>query len=401
MASPQTFPIYPINQFSNADVAVRRPREITYFSFDEEHRYRQDDSSMRYYYPPTLPADLSKGFDSFRQLDDTGDDHLDSLLQALVHYEGGKGAKLDTDFVTWRGMMTKIMIVPFSNFDSWEMNATRFQDTIFIEENHQKKLDSRQEQYSQAPVRGAMSQDLMSYWGYKFETISLLDRHWCYTERSTIETRDLAQVSNHAQYCSIVRTGFGKSKMVIGGEVDAVFDTKPQEPGAPVNWVELKTTAELVNEKEVNKYERKLLKFWAQSFLLGVPKIIVGFRDQQGWLRRLEEQETQSIPDKMLKTGRRVWDGQTCITFASAFLEWLKGAITTDGVWRIRKREKSPVLEVFRIEESGTGNILSDVFVEWRTSILPHILAAQQAQTKNEAKPEPTFATSDAPEKPP
>lgn len=401
MAQPQTYPIYPINQFSKADVAVRRPREITYFSFDEEHRYRQDDSSMRFYYPPLLPAELSKGFDSFRQLDDTGDDHLDGLLQALIHYEGEKRAKLETDFVTWRGMMTKIMIVPFSHLDSWEMNATRFQDTIFIEENHQKKLDSRQEQYSQAPVRGAMSQDLMSYWGYKFETISLLERHWCYSERSEVEARDVAQVSNYAQYCSIVRTGLGKTKMVIGGEVDAVFDTKPLELGAPVNWVELKTTAELVNEKEVNKYERKLLKFWAQSFLLGVPKTIVGFRDQQGWLHRLEELETQSIPDKILKTGRKVWDGQTCINFASAFLEWLKATINEDGVWRIRKREKSPVLEVFKLEESGTGNILSDDFVDWRTSKLPNILTARQAQAKDEQGPSTKVPAFNALDKPP
>ncbi|KAK5098808.1 decapping endonuclease targeting mRNA [Lithohypha guttulata] len=359
MSRPNTFSIHPINKFSNLDAAVRRPREITCFSFDEDHKYRQDDSSLRYYYAPLLPADLNKGFDSFRNLDDTADDHLDGLLQALIHYEGEKKAKLDTDFVTWRGMMTKIMIVPFSNLDSWEMNATMFQDTIFIEENHDKKLDNRQEQYGQAPVRGAMSQDLMSYWGYKFEAISLLNQHWCYTDRKDIETRADIQVSNYAQYCSIVRTGFGKSKIVIGGEVDAVKDVKPPEQGVPVNWVELKTTSELVNEKEQTKYERKLLKFWAQSFLLGVPKIIVGFRDQQGWLRRLEELDTQTIPDKILKSSRRLWDGQVCINFASVFLEWLKSTITTEGVWRIRKREKSPVLEVFKLEESGTGNILT------------------------------------------
>lgn len=356
---------------------------------------------MRYYYPPTLPADLSKGFDTFRQLDDTGDDHLDGLLQALIHYEGEKRVKLETDFVTWRGMMTKLMIVPFSNLDSWEMNATKFQGTIFVEENHKKKLDSRSEQYNQAPVRGAMSQDLMSYWGYKFETLSLLDRHWCFTQRSEIERRENASVSNYAQYCSIVRTGFGKSKMIIGGEVDAVFDTKPIGPGAPTNWVELKTSAELVNEKEVTKYERKLLKFWAQSFLLGVPKIIVGFRDQQGFLQRLEELETQTIPDKIMKTGRRLWDGQTCINFASAFLDWLKGNINTDGVWRIRKREKSPVLEVFRLEEGGTGDILSGAFVEWRTSILPTILAAQQAQTSEEARADSRIAVVELDGRPP
>ena len=89
-------------------------------------------------------------------------------------------------------------------------------------------------------------------------------------------------VSNYAQYCSIVRTGFGKLKMVLGGEVDAVMDYKPEDPSVPVNWVELKTTAEVRGEKDQVKLERKLLKFWAQSFLLGVPKIIVGYRTQQG-----------------------------------------------------------------------------------------------------------------------
>ena len=59
-----------------------------------------------------------------------------------------------------------------------------------------------------------------------------------------------------------------------------------------MNWVELKTSAEIRNDRDMLKYERKLLKIWAQSFLLGVPKIVVGFRDPQGILRRLEELET-------------------------------------------------------------------------------------------------------------
>lgn len=69
------------------------------------------------------------------------------------------------------------------------------------------------------------------------------------------------------------------------------------------------------------KYERKLLKFWAQSFLLGVPKIIVGFRDQDGICHSLEELDTASIPGKVLSVGRRSWDGNVCINFTGAFLE--------------------------------------------------------------------------------
>ncbi|KAK5459634.1 decapping endonuclease targeting mRNA [Exophiala xenobiotica] len=262
------------------------------------------------------------------------------------------------------------MVVPYSKLDSWEMNATLFQGTIFIEENHSKKLSSRQEQYSAAARPNAMSQDLMSFWGYKFESISLLPEHWSLTSREHIESREDQVVSNYAQYCSIVRTGLGKIKMIIGGEVDAVLDFKPEDKSQPVNWVELKTTAAVVNEREQIKFERKLLKFWAQSFLLGVPKIVVGYRTPQGMLERIEELETQTIPDKVRQKGKYLWDGQICINFAASFLEWLKGVITEDGVWRIRKREKVPVIEVFKVEETGHGDILSQAFLDWRSEEL-------------------------------
>ena len=109
--------------------------------------------------------------------------------------------------------------------------------------------------------------------------------------------------------------------MVLGGEVDSVWDLKPEDKNEPINWVELKTTAEIESDRDIVKFERKLLKFWAQSFLLGVPKIIVGFRTKDGILRRLEELDTQSIPDRVKASGRNTWDGNICINFAAAFLE--------------------------------------------------------------------------------
>lgn len=88
------------------------------------------------------------------------------------------------------------------------------------------------------------------------------------------------------------------------------------------------------------KYERKLLKFWAQSFLLGVPKIIVGFRDQQGIVHRMEEVDTYTIPSKVKKMGKGTWDGNICINFAAAFLECMcfffggGGLFASESCWR-------------------------------------------------------------------
>jgi len=57
--------------------------------------------------------------------------------------------------------------------------------------------------------------------GYKFETLCLLKQPWDPTPREEIEERESEIVNNSAQYCSVVRTGIGNARIVIGGEVDA------------------------------------------------------------------------------------------------------------------------------------------------------------------------------------
>lgn len=127
--------------------------------------------------------------------------------------------------------------------------------------------------------------------------------------------------------------------MILGGEVDAsrsgfrrycggwrtdqvtVQSARPESADEPIPWIELKTSATIRGERDVLKYERKLLKFWAQSFLLGVPKIIVGFRDDRGILQDLEELQTQEIPSIIQNRGKRTWDGNLCLNFAATFLD--------------------------------------------------------------------------------
>lgn len=49
----------------------------------------------------------------------------------------------------------------------------------------------------------------------------MLPDQWDLTSRDFIENRESMIVNNYAQYCSVVKTGIGKAKMIIGGEVDA------------------------------------------------------------------------------------------------------------------------------------------------------------------------------------
>ena len=66
-----------------------------------------------------------------------------------------------------------------------------------------------------------MRRFLTSIKGYKFETLSTLPAPWAETSREFIENRENEVVNNKAQYCSVVRTGIGKSVLCLGGEVDA------------------------------------------------------------------------------------------------------------------------------------------------------------------------------------
>jgi RAT1-interacting protein len=107
----------------------------------------------------------------------------------------------------------------------------------FLEENHSYKLNSQAKQSQQVSQPGRPSQDMMSFWGkwysgfqmtgmlteegYKFETLCLMPSIWAETSRDYIENRENEIVNNHAQYCSVVKTGIGNTVMVLGGEVDA------------------------------------------------------------------------------------------------------------------------------------------------------------------------------------
>lgn len=72
--------------------------------------------------------------------------------------------------------------------------------------------------------------------------------------------------------CSVVKTKLGEHSLILGAEVDCQTDDKvPNDPAR--NYVELKTSKIITNEREMRNFEKfKLIKFYFQSFLIGVPK---------------------------------------------------------------------------------------------------------------------------------
>lgn len=154
-----------------------------------------------------------------------------------------------------------------------------------------------------------------------------------------------------------------------------VWDCRPGNNDDPINWVELKTSAEMGSERDMVKYERKLLKFWIQSFLLGVPKIIVGFRSANGILQRLEELETKSIPGMVKRRGKGSWDGNVCINFTASFLDCEFDHSLLQNVRLTRQRVKAHCYRRRSMEDSSARESTSNRSVQasgdwpWRHSL--------------------------------
>jgi RAT1-interacting protein len=129
--------------------------------------------------------------------------------------------------------------------------------------------------------------------------------------------------------------------------------------------VELKTFRELNTPRAIATFEeRRLLKFWAQSFLLGVPKIIVGFRSDRNMLVSMQTLETMKIPAQVRERGGSIWDGTICINFTAKFLEFLKGTIVEEGVYGIKFVKGGRSVEVYK---KDAPSFLTEEYVQWKS----------------------------------
>ncbi|VVT48941.1 uncharacterized protein SAPINGB_P002026 [Magnusiomyces paraingens] len=394
--------------------ALRRPKQLLAYSIDKSGEQHIDDyRSLRYfYYPDTSLAgrpQLSSGFSNFVKRDESVPKHLNELLRALTHYEKvhNDGKKVKVDIITYRGVMTKLLVLAqvlknrFGDEDV-TINATYFDGSLLMELDatveQEKNLSRQVNKNDQDKERDQQ----MTYWGYKFESLATLTKPWTQCTREEIESRDKIVVDNISEYCCLVRTGVGKVKMILGAEVDAIYDYNPydkfdlsgennkpseqlfneddKEKDILPHYVELKTTKVILNPRVASTFLLKLLRTWAQCFLIGVPKVVYGFRDDNGYLKSVEEYDTEDLP-KLIASAQYVednkkWNGNECIAFYAAAVEWIKNNIPKEEgqVWRIQYRKGDKDLKLVRVSDFEEEQRLVEAIVEkdfknWRQSL--------------------------------
>ena len=66
------------------------------------------------------------------------------------------------------------------------------------------------------------------------------------------------------------------------------------------------------------------MKWWAQSFLVGIPTVICGYRDDDGVVDKLEE----FAVDKLRKLGEEHWMPGVMMNFCQQFLEFVSSSFS-------------------------------------------------------------------------
>ncbi|KAK6171101.1 hypothetical protein SNE40_019359 [Patella caerulea] len=354
------------HQFDKDFPYFREPREVGSFSQDSNGHCHPDKRQLKYvvHYPnKSVNFNLRKGFKEMIKKDESKLEYIDDLLRWVISEprafvskpivnEGSgheiKLSSLSTDFVCWRGLLTKLLCSPYENRDGWMIAVILFRGTYFL-------CDFETEEKKKQLAKVTERQEEMCYWGWKFEQYVTSDKEGGKPDTSR-------PVNNNEGFCSVVRSRLNNNSLVYGGEVDGIDNTIKHNN----KYVEYKTTRQIESRNQDINFRRfKLIKWWAQSYLVGISKIVCGYRDDQGIVHSLDEFETQKIPDEA-KDLYIPWKPNVCFNFLHQFLNFVKSAITTDNPKIVHILEWSPGHDVVcRRTEDEKYQFLPDWFINW------------------------------------
>ncbi|KAF8313663.1 RAI1-domain-containing protein [Clavulina sp. PMI_390] len=313
----------------------QKPRTLITFSYDSLHELHiGSNEALRYFQSPPPEADLNYRFDHWVHKVETKP-RLDSLLKCLGGSPQAVHASNRPSVVTWRGIMTKILTAPTETREGWELNAMLIGPLLCLEEHiTEAKL--------RAKNKPSMIDRENTYRGYAFES-------WCTRSdadglNGTSSPGWGGDVNTNVQHCHVVKTKLGSVRLIMGGEVDCC---REQYNGETDCLMELKTSVNLKTPIEEHRFEEKLLRFWAQSYLLGIPEVLVGFRGRTGELKTIQSFQTLDIP-RMARENRakrgdmaEIWDAGYALEFAERFLSFLgqemsRSQANPSDVWRLK-----------------------------------------------------------------
>ncbi|XP_026727388.1 decapping and exoribonuclease protein-like [Trichoplusia ni] len=300
-----------------------RPTIIGYIGL-ENLKYARHVGNRRVHY------DLNLHYDKAIHRPADLDVKITELLKFLLEHETRLNFPLETSlrnakFFCYRGLLTCIACTPYENREPWKIVAILHKGNIYLCARDTEEKISRKMNMTERDK-------LFTSWGYKFEQYLLSDE-------PDVEPNPDVPVDENEEFSLVFKTQLNKHTIVFGAEMDGIRCDKtritkpPTELGpegiiqylANKEFIELKTNRHIENGKQENSFRRfKAKKWWCQSFLVGIDKILCGYRDDNGIVEELRICNVGDLPRK----SQRFWNSDVCFNFIDDFLVYVKRCLS-------------------------------------------------------------------------
>ncbi|XP_047475778.1 decapping and exoribonuclease protein-like isoform X2 [Penaeus chinensis] len=308
--SNDVFPVKRAYEYSGAAPHLGTPSVIGNYSIDGNREFGYDRSMLQFlkkkYLPETkinVHLDLNKGLKEAVEYKGNPQETFENFLQWVFNNQDDlmddkTSSRLSADILCMRGTLKRIMKTPYNPHKQWTLLVTEFKGSLYM--MNWKTDDGTKDDY-EVPRN-------VGFWGHKFE-----------------------------QYMKGVDCADSEE-----------FEEDYQDLRA---FVTVKCSRENTEEHKMRNYRRfKLCDWWVENKLSGIPRIIVGFRNDDGIVHTLELLKTEELPEQ----GENHWEPAVCINFIIAFLKFVKKRVGQDPsvVYRFDHIPKGDI-ECTKLSESS------------------------------------------------
>lgn len=252
--------------------------------------------------PPT-PVNLNVGLDSFRP---KSGEHA-GIERLILAAKAGEISLSNCDILTFRNNLNKILGTVFDPRKAWAVDACALNGILYLD-----IVNESTETYDNI--------ETFTAWGYQFE--------------AKCTGKESADANCEYNMLVSVRLGAGRAddsgalRLFIGAEIDA-FDPQgtrlgtSEAPGLET-LRELKTyraPQHAGQRRSLHNY--KAPRWWLQSYLVGVPALVLGSRDDHGIVHSIDVVRISELP-RISWTNRAAWSPQQALCFGADVLTWMR-----------------------------------------------------------------------------
>lgn len=330
------------------------PKIVGCYSVDSHRNYQPNLSQLKYLVRPNenkVNFNLNSGFKDFskKAANISREEKINHLLEFIARNfhklrQPDQEKVLRYDFVCFRGLLTKIMITPFEQED-WTIRATCLKGTIYM--------------WSFEEERDFPNKEKFVHWGYKFE-------NYMFSKAPDLKVNADDPANANEEFCVMFSSRVNDTLVLYGAEVDGVKSDVVVEDEAlnGVKLVEVKTNRIITNLRGERTFLLKTLKWFCQSYLVGIDDVYVGFRDDKGIVKEVVRCPVNEMPNKALG----LWDRKSCLKFLDAFLKFVKTVIRNESnpyvTWLFKYDCRRRIVTVSKIEHIAEFYFLPQWYIE-------------------------------------